>query len=106
MRCRLRTRDELIEWAVNLPGEQWAAVTTQVAWLHRRGGLPDDVPVLLEGVADIVIDSDEWIKVRKDVKRLRTIKYRKERTARLAAAEERRRLYMRSYMARRRRRKE
>jgi hypothetical protein len=99
----LQSEDELIDFAVNLSTEDWSRLCTQLMWLHRRGGLADELPPVLNGVADLAVDHESWSQVRRRVRVLRLAKSRQDKAEREANAEQGRREYMRVYMSRRRR---
>ena len=97
----LLTTDDLIEWASNLPGTEWRRLTTSIAWLHRRyNATEEDVPAQLRSLHETVLDPDAWDAVRRRVAKQRRALYRLRIKEKQEAAVQRRRQYMREYMAR------
>ena len=87
-----------------LSGADWRRLTTEISWLRRRGTLTeDDVPRKLRVITEQMLDPDEWRRVRIEVGRIRRALYRQRTKERRTAQIERRRDYMRTYMAKYRR---
>lgn len=87
-----------------LSGKDWHHLTTQVSWLRRRDELTEEhVPTKLKAITEQFLDPDEWRRVRLEVSKLRRALYRQRTKEERTAKIERRRDYMRVYMAKYRR---
>lgn len=100
----LRSAEQIIIWAAALTGEEWRKVATTISWLHRRYTRVEDVPagkipVELRPAREIVLDPEAWATIRKKVASLRRSKHRREVKEKAETAAQRRRAYMRKYMA-------
>lgn len=101
MSSRLKTEQDCIEFMARLSGRDWQELTTRVSWLHRRNEMTEeDVPAKLAAITAQFMDPDEWRRVRLEVSRVRRALYRRRTKEERSARIERRRDYMRSYMAR------
>mgnify|MGYP005818066759 CR=1 FL=1 len=100
----LRSAEQIIIWAAALTGEEWRKVATTISWLHRRytdldGAPAGKIPAELRAVREIVLDPEAWASIRKKVASLRRSKHRREVKEKAETAAQRRRAYMRRYMA-------
>ena len=100
MSSRLKTERDCIEHLAKLGSRDWQRFTTNISWLHRRDEMTEaDVPAKLVAITEQLLDPDEWRRIRIEVSRLRRQLYRQRAKEERSAKIERRRDYMRAYMA-------
>ena len=104
MSSRLTTERDCIEHMARLSGKDWRDFTTLISWRRRKDDLSeDDIPKSLKAITEQVLDPEEWHRIRQEVSKLRRSLYRQRVKEERSAKIERRRDYMRSYMAKYRR---
>lgn len=100
MSSRLTTEEDCIEFLSRLSSREWTKVATDISWARRKGEVePKDVPHKIHAILELIKDPDEWRRIRLAVSKRRRQLYRQRVKEERSAKIERRRDYMRTYMA-------
>lgn len=96
---------DLIEYLAELSAHEWRVISSHISWYHRKGH--GDTAMFSESVTDFipyVEDAEDWSLIRTKVNAMRKAIYKAKLGEKRARQKDKRRNYMRDYMAMYRRR--
>lgn len=96
---------DLIEYLSELSAHDWRVISSHISWYHRKGY--GDTSLLNESVTDFIpyIEaSEDWVIIRQKVNALRKAIYKAKVGEKKSKQRDKRKTYMRDYMAMYRRR--
>lgn len=96
---------DLIEYLSELSAHDWRVISSHISWYHRKGY--GDTSMFNESVSDFVHyieDPEDWRVIRQKVNAMRKSIYKARLSEKKIRQKDKRRNYMRDYMAMYRRR--
>lgn len=96
---------DLIEYLAELSAHDWRVISTHISWYHRKGY--GDTSMFNESVTDFIPyieNAEDWRVIRQKVNAMRKSIYKAKLGEKKTRQKDKRRNYMRDYMAMYRRR--